>query len=116
MAVINDVDFGEVIKQALAAAKVALNDKNTWSSLKDIVQNISDGFVADIKFIAKKKLSGEFNENDAKIYFEDQKIIARVRIRSLAIITLQIAERILNAVADIFRAAINTALGGWILI
>ncbi|GAC1623659.1 MAG: hypothetical protein NVS9B10_08840 [Nevskia sp.] len=115
MATINGVNFSNVTRDALTAAQTILNDPTTWKSLKDILQNVSDGFVADVQFLAKKKLSGEFNEDDARVYLEDQKIIARVRIRSIAIITLQIAERVLNAVLEVFGKAINTALG-WVLL
>lgn len=112
---INKIDFDKVSAEALAAAKAVLDDDNVWKSLEDIVENISDGFVSDIKFIAKKKKSGEFNEDDARIYLEDQKTIARVRLRSVAIITLQIAERVLNAISEVFRKAVNSALGWTVL-
>jgi hypothetical protein len=38
-------------------------------------------------------------------------MLARVRLRSLAIISLQIAERVWNAIAEVFGKAINIALG-----
>ncbi|WP_293367812.1 hypothetical protein [Nevskia sp.] len=112
---INGVNFSQVGKDALTAAKVLLDDPATWKGLKDILQNVADGLTADIKFIARKKLSGEFNEDDARVYLEDQKTIARVRIRSVAIITLQIAERVLNAVLDVFRVAVQQAIGWTVL-
>ena len=46
---------------------------------------------------------------------DDQKMLARIRLRSVAIMTLQLSERIWNAIADVFRGAINTALGWDIL-
>ena len=112
---INGVNFTQVGKDALEAARVLLDDPATWKSLKDIVQNVADGFTADARFIARKKLSGEFNEDDARIYLEDQKTIARVRIRSVAIITLQIAEKVLGAVLSVFRLAIKQAIGWTVL-
>lgn len=63
----------------------------------------------------ERAANGEFNEDDARIFMEDQKVVARIRLRSLAIITLQIAERVWNAVATVFRSAINTALGWTVL-
>jgi len=108
---INGVNFTHVGRDALDAVKLLLDDPVTWKSLKDILQNVADGFTADIKFIARKKLSGEFNEDDARVYLEDQKTIARVRIRSVAIITLQIAEKVLGAMLDVFRLAIQRAIG-----
>lgn len=115
MPIINGVDFSEVSKDALSAAKDALNDKSAWASLNDIIKNISDSLTKDVQLIAKRKLSGEFNEDDARVYIEDQKTIARIRIRSIAIIGLQLAERIWNAIADVFGKAINKALG-WMLL
>lgn len=113
MVKINDVNFDEVVKDALEAAKAIVTDN--WDEVRDIVENIAKGLANDAVFIAKKKASGEFNEDDARVYLEDQKMLARVRLRSVAIITLQIAERIWNAIAGIFRDAINTALG-WTII
>lgn len=112
---INGVNFTQVGKDALEAVRVLLEDPGTWKSLKDILQNVADGLTADIRFIARKKLSGEFNEDDARVYLEDQKTIARVRIRSVAIITLQLAEKVLNAMLDVFRGAVRQALGWTVL-
>ena len=113
MATINGVNFDNVIDDAVNAAK-AVVAQNT-SELEEIVKNIAEGLVNDVSFVAKKKLSGEFNENDARVFMDDQKMLARIRLRSLAIITLQIAEEIWNAIANVFRAAINTAIGWDIL-
>lgn len=115
MPTINGVDFEEVSKDALAAVRGALNDEKAWTSLKDIIENISDSLTKDVQLIAKRKISGEFNEDDARVYIEDQKTVARIRIRSIAIIGLQLAEKIWNAIAEIFRKAINKALG-WTLL
>ncbi|OGR28900.1 MAG: hypothetical protein A2X83_08365 [Desulfuromonadales bacterium GWD2_54_10] len=113
MTTINTVDFNKVIKDALAAAKGVVTDN--WAEIRDIVENIGKGLVNDVEFIAKKKLSGEFNNDDACIYLEDQKMVARTRLRSIAIISLQLAERIWNAVADVFRTAIQNAIGWTVL-
>ncbi len=113
MATINGVNFDDVIAEALKAAKGVLTDN--WDEAQDIVENIAKGLANDVVFITKKKLSGEFNEDDARVFLEDQKIVARVRLRSIAIITLQIAERAWNAIAAVFGKAINTAIGWTIL-
>jgi hypothetical protein len=110
---INDVNFSDVAKQALEAAKAVVSDN--WDDVRDIVKNIADSLVNDVQFIAKKKLSGEYNEKDAKVFMEDQKMVARIRLRSLAIISLQLAEEIWNAIAAVFRKAIKTALGWTVL-
>lgn len=107
MATINNVNFDAVVQEALAAARTAA--AGTWDEARDIVENIALGLVNDVSFIAKKKASDEFSEEDARIYLEDQKMLARIRLRSLAIITLQIAERIWNAIAEVFQRAIQQA-------
>lgn len=109
MAKINGIDIGNVVKDALQAAKST--GIENWGEVKDIIENVSQNMLNDLKFVAKKKVSGHFDEYDAKIFLEDQKMVARVRLRSLAIITLQIAERIINAITDVFKSAANTALG-----
>lgn len=113
MVTINNVDFDDVTKDALMAAKAVVTD--SWDEVSDILENIAKGLVNDVAFIARKKATGEFDENDARVFLEDQKMVARIRLRSVAIITLQIAERIWNAIAEVFRAAINTALDWAIL-
>lgn len=106
---INDVDIGNVVKEAMAAAKET--GVSNWADIKDIVKHISDNMLSDLKYVAKKKLTGEFDEYDGKIFLEDQKMVARTRLRAIAIITLKTAERILNAIVEVFRGAASTALG-----
>jgi hypothetical protein len=111
---INGVDFSKVIKEAISSAKkVATQD---WKEVRDIVKNIADGLAKDVEFLAKKKASGEFNQKDAGVFMDDQKMLARIRLRSVAIIGLQMAERIWNAIADVFRKAIKSALGWTVLL
>jgi hypothetical protein len=111
MATINGVDFGLVAKEAIAAARDAADDDATWRSLKDIIKNITASLNGDVQLIAKRKLSAQFNARDAAVFLDDQKMLARMRIRSVAIIGLQLAERIWNAIAAVFGAAIRKALG-----
>ena len=79
--------------------------------MKGLVKNIADSMLVDLKYIAKEKLNNNIHEYGAKISLEDQKMVARIRIRSLTIITLQTAERVINAVIEVFRVAANKALG-----
>ncbi len=113
MAIINGVDFDDVVRDAIRAADAEIREGR--DELADIVENIANSLSNDVQFIAKKKASGEFNQMDAQVYLEDQKTLARVRLRSVAIVTLQIAERIWNAIAKVFREAIEKALGWTVL-
>jgi len=111
--IINNVDFDVTIKEAIAAVKLVTNEG--WDELIDIVENIGKSLASDVAFVAKKKLSGEYEEMDAKVFMEDQKTVARMRLRSIAIITLKIAEQIWNTIIKVFNTAINTAIGWTIL-
>lgn len=109
MVTINNVDFGVVVGEALEAARAVASDN--WDQLEGVVSELADAMANDVAFVAEKMATGEFNEDDAAAYMEDQITLARVRLRSAGIVSLQIAERIWNAVADVFRGAINTAIG-----
>jgi hypothetical protein len=111
--VIEEVDFDEVTREAVEAVRLIATDG--WDELADIVENIGQGLSNDIAFVARKKKSGEFDELDARVFMEDQKIIARMRLRAVAIVTLKTAEEIWNAIADVFNAAIKRAIGWTIL-
>lgn len=110
---INDVDFEKVGADALAAARAVL--EKDLPQIEDIVKNIARGISSDVAFLLKKKQSGEFNEDDATVFMEDQKQLARIRLRSIAIVNLQLAERIWNAIAGVFRTAISKAIGWTVL-
>lgn len=110
---VNGVDFEQVSVDALAAAKAVIT--NNWAQVEDIAKNIAQSLVSDVVFLEKKRVSGEYNEGDAKIFMEDQKVVARIRLRSIAIIDLQLAESVWNAMANVFRTAINKAIGWTVL-
>lgn len=113
MADINGVNFSDVLDEAVLAAKAVITEN--WGELEGIIKNIGKGLVNDIHFVAEKKVTGEFNQDDARVFMDDQKMLARIRLRSVAMITLQLAERIWNAISNVFRTAINTAIGWDIL-
>ncbi len=112
-AIINGVDFEQVKNSAIEAATAIVTANR--NELRDIISNISEGLKNDIEFIAAKKECGEFNETDARVFLEEQKLLARIRLRSMGIITLQSAESVWNAIAGVFSCAIQKALGWNIL-
>ena len=112
MTSINGVDVGDVVADAVSAAKVVAS--NNWGELRDIVENIANGILNDVQYVAAQKLAGTLDEYGAKIFLEDQRMVARVRLRSVAIVTLNIAEDIMNAIIAVFNGAVNRALG-WTL-
>jgi hypothetical protein len=113
MAIIEGIDFSIVADEALEAAKNAV--VGDWDEMQDLVENIGRSLISDVSFLVTKKATGEFNEDDAKVFMEDQKMLARIRLRSIAIMTLQLVERVWNAIANVFRAAIKNAIGWTVL-
>lgn len=106
---INGVDFDTVMKDAIKAAKAVVD--TDWPVLQGYVENIGRSIANDTLFLKQQQDSGEFDEADARMFMEDQKIVARMRLRSLTIISMQAAEDIINAITGVFKSAINNALG-----
>ena len=112
MTTLNQIDVGDVLKEALSSARNAAKD--SWPAVSELADNIARSILIDIEYIARQKVLGQIDEYGAKIFLEDQRMVARARLRSLAIVTLQLAEDIINAMLRVFNAAAQKALG-WLL-
>lgn len=112
MTILNDTDIGDVLAEALTSARQAAQD--SWPAVSELADNIARSILIDIEYVARQKLLGQIDEYGAKIFLEDQRMVARARLRSLAIVTLQLAENIINAMLRVFNAAAQKALG-WVL-
>tara|TARA_R110002126_G_scaffold63511_5_gene162680 strand:- start:340 stop:690 length:351 start_codon:yes stop_codon:yes gene_type:complete len=112
MAILNNIDVGDVLADAMTSAKQAA--QSNWPVVSDMVDNIARSILIDLDYIARQKLLGQIDEYGAKIFLEDQRMVARARLRSLAIVTLQLAEAIINAILRVFNTAAQKALG-WVL-
>lgn len=112
MTTLNNIDVGDVLADAMTSAKQAA--KSNWPEVSELVDNIARSILVDLDYIARQKLLGQIDEYGAKIFLEDQRMVARARLRALAIVTLQLAEDIINAMLSVFNAATQKALG-WVL-
>ncbi|MBV2130818.1 hypothetical protein [Arsukibacterium indicum] len=112
MTTLNQIDIGNVLQEALASAKNAAKD--SWPAVSELADNIARSILIDLEYVARQKVLGQIDEYGAKIFLEDQRMVARARLRSLAIVTLQLAEDIINAMLRVFNAAAQKALG-WLL-
>lgn len=112
MTTLNNTEIGDVLADAMASAKQAAKD--SWPAVSELADNIARSILIDLEYIARQKLLGQIDEYGAKIFLEDQRMVARARLRSLAIVTLQLAEDIINAMLRVFNAAAQKALG-WVL-
>lgn len=112
MTILNNIDVGDVLAQAMASAKHAARD--SWPAVSELANNIGRSILIDLDYIARQKVLGQIDEYGAKIFLEDQRMVARARLRALAIVTLQLAEDIINAMLRVFNTAAQKALG-WVL-
>lgn len=106
---INGVDFEIVTADAIKAAKSVI--QTDWPALKTFVEALGRGMASDALFLKVQLETGALDNAGAGTFLEDRKIVARMQLRSLAIITLQLAEDILNAMTAVFKSAINRMLG-----
>jgi hypothetical protein len=106
---INGVDFDRVTSDAINAAKSLV--QNDWPKLQAFVETLGRGMARDALFLKSQLETGALDNAGARTFLEDRKIVARLQLRALAIITLQLAEDILDAMTSVFRSAINRVLG-----
>lgn len=107
------IDLGfnpeEVLKQAIGAAKTASGGH--WTAAKELAKKSAKDMINAGIMIKKMQVTGDISEEDAKQLIEEEKIVARIRLRSLAGIGLAAAQAIVNAIMDILKGTVNTAIG-----
>ncbi|MEN5301290.1 hypothetical protein [Pseudomonas sp. TWI628] len=106
---INGVDFDRVTAEAITAARGII--RNDWPRLQACVEMLGRGMANDARFLKRQLEAGALDHAAARTFLEDRKIVARLQLRALAIITLQLAEDILDAMTAVFTSAINRMLG-----
>ncbi|MBO9549506.1 hypothetical protein [Pseudomonas sp.] len=107
--IINGVDLDAVLLEAINAAKTII--QSDWPAIRAEVENLGRSMARDMIFLHQQQQAGTLSDNDIGLFLDDQKIVTRLRLRSIAIVTLQLAEAILNAMTAVFRSAIYRALG-----
>ncbi|QHG64930.1 hypothetical protein [Pseudomonas putida] len=107
--IINGVDLDAVLLEAINAAKTIIH--SDWPVIRAEVESLGRSMARDMMILHQQQQDGALSENDIGLFLDDQKIVARLRLRSIAIVTLQLAEAILNAMTAVFRSAIYRALG-----
>lgn len=108
-AIINGVDFDVVTADAIKAVKAIIQED--WPAVQATVFNLGQRMASNAVFVQRQLADGQLDAAGADALLQDQIIIARMHLRAVAIITLQLADAILDAMANVFKAAINRALG-----
>ncbi len=111
--IINNVNFNAVLDGIITT--VTRENQTSREEIRRVIEHIGRDMFSDIAFINEKQKSGEYEENDARIFMDDQKLIARLRLRNLPSIDISQANRLWTVVADEFSFAISRAIGWQVL-
>lgn len=107
--IINGVDFDVVTADAIKAVKAVI--QADWPAVQSTIVSLGQRMASDALFVQRQLVDGKLDAAGAHALLQDQKIVARMHLRTVAIITLQLADAILDAMANVFKIAINRALG-----
>ena len=102
-------DPDQLIKDCIAATKVALGAN--WKAAKELAKKSSKDLVNSAVMIQKMKIEGKITEEEAKQLIEEEKIVARIRLRSLVGIGLSGDEKAVNAIIGVLKGTANKAIG-----
>lgn len=108
-----ELDFGKLVKDMTGAIKGPLIDH--WKEAKPYAEKEAKSFAENIKLIAKLKLTGKINEEQAKLYIDIQKNSMRIVLLTIQGLGILAVEAAINAAIDIIKGTVNTALGWSIL-
>ncbi|WP_271273680.1 hypothetical protein [Aliamphritea hakodatensis] len=111
--IINNVDFDSVLERIIASA--TLENGTAQEDVRRVIEYIGRDMFSDIAFLREKQQSGEYEEDDARTLMDEQKLIARLRLRNLPSLDISQANRLWTLVADEFSFAISRAIGWQVL-
>jgi len=103
------LDIGDIASKLLEAFKGNLSDK--WPEIKDYAEAESQKLAANFVMIEKLKLSGEINEEQAKLHHEIQRNASRSVLLTIEGLGLVAVEQAINSAMDVLKDTINGALG-----
>ncbi len=101
-------DINEVTADILKTVKGII--KEDWEDVRDTVSKIIENKQARLKLYAKRRLSGDYTQEDLEMRLADEKEITEAELHVISIIKKAEAQKIANAIIDIVNKAIKTAL------
>jgi basic membrane lipoprotein Med (substrate-binding protein (PBP1-ABC) superfamily) len=107
------LNFDDIFTDMVSAAKTVLGDK--WPKLRDLATSSVKTLAQNIVDIEKMALDGTITKEQSILKISLQKDAFKILLLSEAGIALLLAEAVLNAVIDVVKTAINTAIGFVIL-
>jgi hypothetical protein len=107
------IDFDKLIRDMIGVAEGALT--SFWKQAEPIVKKESKRLMGEIQRIVEYKSRGILDEDKARLHFQIQVNTSKLVILTVQGLALIQAENAINAMLDIIRKLINTAIG-WELI
>jgi hypothetical protein len=107
------IDFPQLLKSMSTAAEGVL--KAHWKETKPYAEKEFKSFTENLKLIAKLKLQGKINKEQAKAYIEIQKSSMKIVLLTIEGLGILAVEAAINAVINVIRTTVNNAIGWAIL-
>ncbi len=107
------IDVEALAKQMLEAAKGVFDEK--WPDVRQFAESESKKFMADMAEIELWKATKQIKEDEAASLANLHKRSMKMVFTALEGISLAMAEKAVNAMIDVIRTAVNTAIGWAIL-
>ncbi len=105
----SDLDTAVLLNQMLGAAKSVLKDK--WPQVKSYAEMESKKMLETVAEIQRMRLTGEIDEEQARLLMDMQKHAARAVLLATEIMGLAAAEQAINAALGAVRDTVNKAVG-----
>lgn len=103
------LDIGELASSMIEAFKGELSDK--WPEVKEYAETEAKKLAENLAMIERMKLSGEINEEQARLHHDIQKNATRAVLLAIEGLGLLAVEQAINAAMDVLRETVNGALG-----
>lgn len=99
----------EILEEAITAAKEAAGDE--WDDLSEYVEKSAKNLLSSGVMIAKLLAQEKINQDDARLLAEEERIVVRMQLRTIAGVTLLVAQNVINAIVGVISKTVNEVVG-----
>ncbi|WP_272149941.1 hypothetical protein [Tenacibaculum aiptasiae] len=107
------INIQQVLEEMLNAARGVI--ENHWEEAKPFAEQSFKSLAENLQLINQLKMTGDITETQAKSYIEIHKNSVRIVLLTIEGLGILAVEATINAVIDVIRTTINTAIGWDIL-
>ena len=107
------INIEQVLEEMLNAARGVL--ENHWEEAKPFAEQSFKSLAENFQLINQLKIAGDITESQAKSYIEIHKSSVRIVLLTIEGLGILAVEATINAVIDVIKTTINTAIGWNIL-